>query len=59
MHMRIPEIRSKGINTTGLTGIVLMTLHILGHLTGWGWPVLYVLLIMSGIGQEYYKKKDI
>tara|TARA_B100000945_G_scaffold287849_1_gene259733 strand:+ start:43 stop:216 length:174 start_codon:yes stop_codon:yes gene_type:complete len=57
--MRIPEIRSKGINTTGLTGIVLMTLHLLGHITGWGWPVLYVLLILSGIGQEYYKKKDI
>jgi|TARA_B100000925_G_scaffold77317_2_gene54614 hypothetical protein len=57
--MRIPEIRSKGINTTGLTGIVLMTLHILGHLNGWAWPILYVILIMSGIGQEYYKKKDI
>tara|TARA_B100000427_G_C15480126_1_gene582545 strand:- start:902 stop:1075 length:174 start_codon:yes stop_codon:yes gene_type:complete len=57
--MRIPEIRSKGINTTGLTGIVLMTLHLLGYITGWGWPVLYVLLIMSGVGQEYYKKKDI
>ena len=57
--MRIPEIRSKGINTTGLTGIVLMTVHILGHLNGCAWPILYVLLIMSGIGQEYYKKKDI
>ena len=55
--MRIPEIRSKGINTTGLTGIVLMTLHILGHLTGWAWPVLYVLLIMSGIGQSIIKRR--
>ena len=36
MHMRIPEIRSKGINTTGLTGIVLMT-PILGHPNGWAW----------------------
>lgn len=54
--MKLPEIQSKGLNTTGLTGIVLMVLHLTGTLSGWGWPVLYVLLILSGIGQEYIRK---
>lgn len=46
-----------GINTTGLTGIVLMILHCTGYLTGWAWPILYVLLILSGIGQEQSNTK--
>ena len=41
-----------GICTAGATGITLMILHITGYLTGWAWPILYVLLIISGIGQE-------
>ncbi|MGY8864127.1 MAG: hypothetical protein ACKVJK_00725 [Methylophagaceae bacterium] len=49
--MRIPN-QSSGIGTTGLVGIVLMSLHLTGYLTGWAWPVLYVMLIISGIGQE-------
>ena len=49
--MRIPN-QSSGIGTTGVTGVVLMTLHLTGYLTGWGWPILYILLIISGIGQE-------
>ena len=32
--MRIPEIRSKGLNTTGLTGIVLMALHLTNMING-------------------------
>ena len=52
MHMRIPEIRTKGINTTGLTGIVLMTLHILGHLNGWAWPIL-----ICHIDNEWYRTR--
>ena len=28
-----------------------------GYLTGWAWPILYVLLIVSGIGQENRKGK--
>lgn len=46
---------SSGVGTAGLTGIVLMTLHITDHLTGWAWPILYIFLIMSGIGQENRK----
>ena len=52
--MRIPEIRSKGLNTTGLTGIVLMALHLTNMINGWWWIPLYIILILSGIGQEYY-----
>lgn len=41
-----------GITTVGATGIVLMILHVLGHLEGWAWPILYVLLILAAMGQE-------
>jgi hypothetical protein len=47
--------QTAGAGTTGLTGIVLMALHITGFLTGWGWPILYVFLIISGMGQENRK----
>lgn len=50
--MKFPT-KNLGLSTTGATGIVLMTLHITGHLTGWAWPLLYVTLIVSGIGQEH------
>ena len=49
--MRIPN-QSSGIGTTGLTGVSLMVLHITGYITGWAWPLLYVFLIITGIGQE-------
>ena len=49
--MRIPN-QSSGVGTTGLTGIVLLVLHITGYISGWAWPLLYVPLIISGIGQE-------
>jgi len=54
--MRLPTQLS-GLGTTGLCGIVLMTLHITGYLIGWAWPMLYVLLILSGMGQENRKVK--
>ena len=55
--MKLPEIRSpSGLTTAGATGIVLMVLHILGHLDGWAWPLLYVLLIIMGFGQENKKQ---
>ena len=47
--------QTAGIGTTGAAGIVLMTLHITGYLTGWAWPLLYVFLIITGIGQENRK----
>ena len=46
---------SAGLGTMGLTGISLMVLHITDHLTGWAWPLLYVFLILSAIGQENRK----
>jgi hypothetical protein len=33
-----------------------MILHITGYLTGWAWPLLYVLLIIMGFGQENKKQ---
>tara|TARA_X000001036_G_scaffold369473_1_gene355563 strand:- start:718 stop:882 length:165 start_codon:yes stop_codon:yes gene_type:complete len=54
--MKLPTQLS-GLGTTGLTGVVLMTLHITDYLTGWWWPILYILLILSGIGQENRKIK--
>ena len=60
-NMKIPEIsifsKPTGLSTAGLTGIVLMTLHITGYLTHWAWAILYVLLILMGIGQENKKQK--
>lgn len=47
--------QTAGLGTTGLTGIVLMTLHLAGYITGWAWPILYIFLIVSGIGQENRK----
>jgi len=46
---------SAGIGTMGLTGVSLMILHITGQLTGWAWPILYIFLILSAIGQENRK----
>jgi hypothetical protein len=54
--MKFPETRSPGLNNTGVVGIVLMTLHILGYLVGWWWMLLYIPFIMSGIGQEYIRR---
>lgn len=61
--MKLPEPtinigpQTSSIGTTGATGIALMILHITGYLTGWAWPLLYVFLIISGIGQENRKGK--
>ena len=55
--MKLPDYPQKtGIETAGATGVALMILHITGYLTGWAWPLLYVFLIISGIGQENRKK---
>ena len=55
--MKLPTTELQGIGTTGATGITLMILHITGYLTHWGWPILYVMLILMGIGQERGAKK--
>lgn len=54
--MKLPVPQSRGIGTTGATGIALMILHITGYLTGWAWLLLYVPLIISGIGEENRKR---
>ena len=46
---------SSGIGTTGATGVALMILHLTGAITGWAWPILYIILIISAIGQENRK----
>jgi hypothetical protein len=53
--MKFPE-KPTGIGTLGATGITLMILHVTGNLVGWAWPLLYVLLILAGIGSETNKK---
>jgi len=53
--MKIPQNKT-GIGTAGAAGVALMVLHITGYLTGWAWPILYVLLILSGIGSEQGKR---
>lgn len=55
--MRIYPHKLTGIGTAGATGVALMVLHILGHLVGWGWPILYIFLILVGIGMESDKKE--
>ena len=53
--MKFPKPQSSGIGTTGLVGVALMTLHLTGTITGWAWPILYILLIISAMGQENRK----
>ena len=52
--MKLP-VSHTGLSTFGAAGITLMVLHILGHLTGWAWPIFYVILILMGAGQETRK----
>ena len=53
--MKFPKPQSSGIGTTGLVGVALMTLHLTETITGWACPILYILLIISAIGQENRK----
>ena len=53
--MKFPKTQSSGIGTVGATGITLLILHVTGYLTGWAWPILYILLIVSAMGQENRK----
>tara|TARA_Y100000287_G_scaffold177422_1_gene169048 strand:+ start:510 stop:701 length:192 start_codon:yes stop_codon:yes gene_type:complete len=54
--MKLPEQKNTGIGTAGAAGIALMILHITGYLTGWAWPLLYIFLILVGMGMENKKK---
>lgn len=61
--MKLPEYaitvgpQASAIGTTGLTGVSLMILHLTGFITGWAWPILYIMLILMGIGQENRSNK--
>jgi len=55
--MRLSTDKLTGIGTTGATGIALMVLHATGYIIGWAWPILYILLIIAGMGQETEGKK--
>ena len=46
----IIQQKNTGIGTAGALGIALMVLHITGYLTGWAWPLLYVLFNFSWYG---------
>lgn len=50
--MKLPEGKTRGLSTLGLTGISLMVLHSTGYIAGWAWPVLYIPLILIAIGKE-------
>lgn len=52
--MKLPTAPS-GLSTLGVTGISLMVLHVLGYLNSSAWPILYIILILMGIGQENRK----
>ena len=54
--MKFPESKSnQGMGTAGMTGVVLMVLHLMGYVTGWYWPVIYIFLILFAIGVENKK----
>ena len=55
--MKLPDgLQKTGITTMGAAGISLMVLHILGHLTGWAWPILYVSMILMAFASETSNK---
>jgi hypothetical protein len=52
--MKLPERQDRHLMpTTTITGITLMILHLTGHITGWGWPILYICLLFMGHSSEY------
>ena len=53
--MKFPKPQSSGIGTTGVVGVALMTLHLIGMIEGGGCPILYILLILIAMGQENRK----
>lgn len=49
--MRIPNLQSSGIGTTGATGLVILSGVIFANISLW-WLALAIPLILGGIGQE-------
>ena len=52
--MKLPERNDRYLMpTTTMVGITLMILHLMGQITGWAWPILYVCLLFMGHSAEY------
>lgn len=49
--MKITNSNRSGLNTIGLTGVVLMSAVVWGQLSPW-WLLLAIPLILSGTGLE-------
>ena len=53
--MKFPKPQSSGIGTTGAVGVSLIVLHLTGFVIVCYWPIIYILFILSAIGQENRK----
>ena len=52
--MKLPERSDRFLlPTITVAGAILMIAHLWGHITGWGWPILYTVLLFLGHSQEY------
>lgn len=52
--MKLPERSDRYLlPTMTVAGAILMTAHLWGQITGWGWPFLYSTLLFLGHSQEY------
>ena len=52
--MKLPERSDRYLlPTMTVAGAILMTAHLWGQITGWGWPFLYGTLLFLGHSQEY------
>lgn len=56
--MKLPEknttinIDINILNTPSIVGCILLLSHILGYISGWGWIILYSLLLLLGYNKE-------
>lgn len=56
--MKFPEKTKVSVNINiiqsdaTLIGCILLISHILGYLQGWGWPILYIPILIMGYFKE-------
>lgn len=50
--MKIPVASLSSMGTCGAWSVALMVLHLMGHITGWWWPCIYITLFLIAQGQE-------
>lgn len=52
--MKLPDRSDRYLcPTSTITGTTLMILHLTGFISGWGWPILYIILLFMGHSIEY------